>query len=71
VGEVPHTYTLRRQVKAAEEVVIVAAATVCLIGVVIMAIPDPEIPSTPVKVEQSESHWPFVVRTIMPEDLDR
>ena len=56
--------------KAAEEVVIVAAATVCLIGVVIMAIPDPEMPGTPVKVEETVPTWPFVVRTIMPEDLD-
>jgi hypothetical protein len=58
-------------VKAAEEVVIVLAATVCLIGVVIMAIPDPKMPGTPVKVEQSGPEWPFIVKTIMPEDLDR
>lgn len=61
--------------KVAEEVVIVLAGTVCLIGIVILAIPDPDVPSTPVKVTQRDSNqtepWPYVVRTIHPEDLDR
>lgn len=57
--------------KQLETVVMLVAAFVLLVGVVILTIPDPEMPGTPVKVEESGPTWPFVVRPIMPEDLDR